>query len=150
MAALRERLISLIEPLLMQLGYELVELEFVPGRGGSLRIFIDRPEGIGIGDCERVSREVSALLDVEDPIPTAYSLEVSSPGDDRVLRIPAHYARFTGSRVLVELVAPRDGRRRYTGVMQEVSATGVALEVDRQSVDVPFGEIAKARLAPLA
>jgi ribosome maturation factor RimP len=142
--ALRDRLISLIEPLLVQLGYELVELEFVPGRGGALRIFIDRPAGIGIEDCERVSREVSALLDVADPIPTAYSLEVSSPGDDRVLRIPAHYERFKGSRV-----APRDGRRRYTGVMQEVSATGVALEVDRQRVDVPFGEIAKARLAPL-
>ena len=150
MAALRERLIALIEPLLRQLGYELVELEFAPGRGrGSLRIFIDRPEGIGISDCERVSREVSALLDVEDPIPTAYSLEVSSPGDDRVLRTHAHFERFKGSRVLVELVAPRDGRRRYTGMLQEVSATGVALEVDRQRVDVPFGEIAKARLAPL-
>ena len=149
MAALRERLISLIEPLLVQLGYELVELEFAPARGrGSLRIFIDRPEGIGISDCERVSREVSALMDVEDPIPSAYSLEVSSPGDDRVLRTHAHFERFKGSRVLVELVAPRAGRRRYTGVLQEVSATGVALEVDRQRVDVPFGEIAKARLAP--
>ena len=148
--ALRDRLITLIEPLLVQLGYELVELEFAPARShGSLRIFIDRPEGIGISDCERVSREVSALMDVEDPIPTAYSLEVSSPGDDRVLRTHAHFERFKGSRVLIELVAPRDGRRRYTGVLQEISATGVALEVDRQRVDVPFGEIAKARLAPL-
>ena len=149
MAALRERLIALIEPLLVQLGYELVELEMAPAHGrGSLRIFIDRPEGIGISDCERVSREVSALMDVEDPIPTAYALEVSSPGDDRVLRTPAHFERFRGSRVLLELVAPRDGRRRYTGLLQEVSATGVALEVDRQRVDVSFGEIAKARLAP--
>ena len=149
MAALRERLIALIEPLLVQLGYELVELEMAPAHGrGSLRIFIDRPEGIGISDCERVSREVSALLDVEDPIPTAYALEVSSPGDDRVLRTPAHFERFRGSRVLVELLAARAGRRRYTGLLQEVSATGVALEVDRQRVDVPFGEIAKARLAP--
>jgi ribosome maturation factor RimP len=148
-AALRERLIALIEPLLVQLGYELVELEMAPAHGrGSLRIFIDRPEGIGISDCERVSREVSALMDVEDPIPTAYALEVSSPGDDRVLRTPAHFERFRGSRVLVELVAPRAGRRRYTGLLQEVSATGVALEVDRQRVDVSFGEIAKARLAP--
>ena len=148
---LRDRLISLLEPLLIQLGYELVELEFAPARGGgSLRIFIDRPEGIGISDCERVSREVSALLDVEDPIPSAYSLEVSSPGDDRVLRTHAHFERFKGSRVLIELVAPRDGRRRYTGMLQEVSATGVALEVDRQRVDVSFGEIEKARLAPLA
>jgi ribosome maturation factor RimP len=149
MAGVRDRLISLIEPLLGQLGYELVELEFAPARSrGSLRIFIDRPEGIGISDCERVSREVSALMDVEDPIPTAYSLEVSSPGDDRVLRTPAHFERFKGSRVLIELTAPRDGRRRYTGLLQEVSAAGVALEVDRQRVDVPFGEIAKARLAP--
>ena len=148
--ALRDRLISLIEPLLIQLGYELVELEFAPGhRGATLRIFIDRAEGIGISDCERVSREVSALMDVEDPISTAYSLEVSSPGDDRVLRTHAHYERFKGSRVLVELVAPRAGRRRYTGMLQEVSATGVALEVDRQRVEVPFGEIAKTRLAPL-
>ena len=150
MAALRERLISLLEPLLVQLGYELVELEFAPGhRGASLRIFIDCAAGIGISDCERVSREVSALLDVEDPISTAYSLEVSSPGDDRVLRTHAHYERFKGSRVLVELVAPRAGRRRYTGTLQEVSATGVALEVDGQRVEVPFGEIAKTRLAPL-
>ncbi len=149
MAALRERLIALIEPLLVQLGYELVELEMAPAHGrGSLRIFIDRPEGIGISDCERVSREVSALMDVEDPIPTAYALEVSSPGDDRVLRTPAHFERFRGSRVLVELVAPRAGRRRYTGLLQEVSATGVALEVDRQRVDMSFAEIAKARLAP--
>jgi ribosome maturation factor RimP len=149
MAATRDRLISLIEPLLGQLGYELVELEFAPARGrGSVRIFIDHPGGIGIGDCERVSREVSALLDVEDPIPTAYSLEVSSPGDDRVLRTPEHFERFKGSRVLVELVAPRAGRRRYTGILQEVAATAVALEVDRQRVDVPFVEIAKARLAP--
>jgi ribosome maturation factor RimP len=148
---LRDRLISLIEPLLVQLGYELVELEFAPARGGgSLRIFIDRPEGIGISDCERVSREVSARMDVEDPIPSAYSLEVSSPGDDRVLRTHAHFERFKGSRVLIELVAPRAGRRRYTGILQEVSATAVALEVDQQRVDVPFGEIAKARLAPLA
>jgi ribosome maturation factor RimP len=149
MAALRDRLISLIEPLLGQLGYELVELEFAPGHGrASLRIFIDRPEGIGIGDCERVSREVSALLDVEDPIPTAYALEVSSPGDDRVLRTQAHFERFKGSRVLVELKAPRAGRRRFTGMLQEVAAAGVALEVDRQRVELPFGEIAKARLAP--
>ena len=149
MAALRERLISLIEPLLRQLGYELVELEFAPGRGrGSLRIFIDRPEGIGISDCERVSREVSALMDVEDPIQTAYALEVSSPGDDRVLRTPAHFERFKGERVLVELSVPRAGRRRYTGLLQEVSATGVALEVDRQRVDVSFGMLAKAPLSP--
>jgi ribosome maturation factor RimP len=148
-AVLRERLVALLEPLLAQLGYELVELEYAPGRGNAvLRIFIDRPEGIGLDDCERVSRECSALLDVEDPIPTAYSLEVSSPGLDRVLRTRAHFDRFVGSRVLVELKAPRDGRRRYTGTLQSVADAGVTLEVDRQQVNVAFDEIGKARLAP--
>ena len=184
MSPLRDRLIALIEPLLTQLGYELVELEYVAARNGALRIFIDKPrqladtaladaaravdaagkaqagddgededepraQGIGISDCEKVSREVSALLDVEDPIPTAYQLEVSSPGDDRVLRLPAHFERFAGSRVLVVLNAARAGRRRYTGLLRQVDATGVVLEVDGQPVAVPFNEIAKARLAPL-
>jgi ribosome maturation factor RimP len=176
---LRGRLIALIEPLLTGMGYELVELEYVPARNSALlRIYIDRPtqteeknvtvaldsedriaagdesslreSGIGIEDCERVSREVSALLDVEDPIPTAYTLEVSSPGSDRVLRTRKHFDRFTGSRVHVELKAPRDGRRRYTGVLRSVSDAGIELEVDRQPVAVPFDEIEKARLAPEA
>jgi ribosome maturation factor RimP len=182
---LRGRLIALIEPLLTGLGYELVELEYVPGRSNALlRIYIDRlredgaavedddsknnatvaldsedrvapgdetsvrESGIGIDDCERVSHEVSALLDVEDPIPTAYTLEVSSPGSDRVLRTPRHFARFAGSRVHVELKAPREGRRRYTGMLKSVSDAGIELEVDRQPVSVPFDEIEKARLAP--
>jgi ribosome maturation factor RimP len=148
-AALRERLFALIEPLLARLGYELVELDYVPARGrGALRLFIDKPEGIGLDDCERVSHEVSALLDVEDPIPGAYTLEVSSPGDDRVLRTRAHFDRFVGSRVHVELLAPRAGRRRYTGTLRSVADDGVVLEVDRDSVNVPFREIGRARLAP--
>ncbi len=149
-AALHERLVALIEPLLAQLGYELVDLGYTPARGrGALRIFIDQAQGIGLDDCERVSREVSALLDVEDPIPTAYTLEVSSPGEDRVLRTRAHFDRFVGSRVFVELAAPREGRRRYTGLLRSVADEGVELEVDRQIVEVPFREIGKARLAPL-
>jgi ribosome maturation factor RimP len=96
-----------------------------------------------------VSREVSALLDVEDPIPSAYSLEVSSPGEDRVLRKREHFERFVGSRVFVELKAPRDGRRRFTGTLVSVANEGVELEVDRQKVDLSFAEIGKARLAPL-
>ena len=180
------RLIALIEPLLERLGYELVELEYVPNRGNALlRIYIDRlgadgadgagaddreendssvtlseadeiegggetlkESGIGIDDCERVSREVSALLDVEDPISSAYTLEVSSPGEDRVLRTRAHFDRFAGSRVHVELKVPRDGRRRYTGVLTSINDVGVELEVDREPVTVRFDEIEKARLAP--
>jgi ribosome maturation factor RimP len=150
---LRERLIALIEPVLVRLGYELVELEYAAGRSRAVvRLFIDhsgidKPEGIAVEDCERVSREVAALLDVDDPIPTAYTLEVSSPGFDRVLRTAAHFERFVGSRVFVELKAPRAGRRRYTGMLQAVNATGIELEVDKQKVEVPFEEIGKARLA---
>ena len=92
-----------------------------------------RPQ-VSVEDCESVSREVSALLDVEDPIPSAYTLEVSSPGVDRVLRTPAHFERFVGARVLVELEAPRDGRRRYTGKLLTVDASGIELEVDREHV----------------
>lgn len=147
-ATLRERLIALIEPLLARLGYELVELEQTSGRSqAQVRLFIDKPAGVGVDDCERVSREVAALLDVEDPIPTAYTLEVSSPGFDRVLRTAAHFERFVGSRVFVELREPREGRRRYTGLLQTVSGEGIELEVDRQKVEIPFAQIAKARLA---
>jgi ribosome maturation factor RimP len=147
-ATLRERLIALIEPLVGRLGYELVELEHTAGRGSAVvRLFIDSPEGVGLEDCERVSREVSALLDVEDPIPSAYRLEVSSPGFDRVLRTRAHFARFVGSRVFVELCAPRAGRRRYTGRLLSADEAGIALDVDGQRVPMSFAEIGKARLA---
>jgi len=145
---LRERLIALIEPVLARMGYELVELEYAAGRSHAVvRLFIDRPEGVGVDDCERVSRETAALLDVEDPIPSAYTLEVSSPGFDRILRTPAHFERFAGSRVFIELKVPREGRRRYTGTLQAVNDAGIELEVDRQKVAVAFGEIGKARLA---
>jgi ribosome maturation factor RimP len=144
----RERLIALIEPLVGRLGYELVELEYGAGHGrGTLRVFIDAAAGIGVDDCERVSREISALLDVEDPLPGAYTLEVSSPGFDRVLRTREHFGRFVGSRVFVELKEPRAGRRRYTGQLLEVDEGGIALAVDKERVAVTFAEIGKARLA---
>ena len=165
---LRERLIGLVEPVLASLGYELVDVEYVAGRSqATLRVFIDWPggvapahlvtdgdeenrsfEGIGVEDCEKVSRELSALLDVEDPIPIAYSLEVSSPGLDRILRTPAHYARFAGERVHVELKLPRDGRRRYTGRMTRVDGEEIELNVDGEPVSIRLSEIGKARLAP--
>ena len=150
LAPLREKLIALTEPLLGQLGYELVDLEYVPGRArGLLRVFIDRPQGVGLDDCERASREISALFDVEDPVPTGYTLEVSSPGLDRVLRTPAHFQRFVGERVLVELRQPRAGRRRYTGRLTALSDEGIELNVDGAMVTVSFAESGRARLAPL-
>lgn len=149
-APLRDKLIALTEPLLGQLGYELVDLEYAPGRArAQLRVFIDRAEGVGLDDCERVSRELSALLDVEDPVPTGYTLEVSSPGLDRVLRTPAHFQRFVGERVRVELLSARDGRRRYTGRLAALNDEGIELDVDGAMVAVSFAQIGRARLAPL-
>lgn len=147
---LREKLIALTEPLLEQLGYELVDLEYAPGRAHAvLRVFIDRPEGVGLDDCERASHELSALLDVEDPVPVGYTLEVSSPGLDRVLRTPAHFQRFVGERVWLELRIARAGRRRYTGRLEALTSEGIELNVDGATVRVPFTEIGRARLAPL-
>jgi len=149
-APLREKLIALTEPLLEKLGYELVDLEYAPGRAHAvLRVFIDRPEGVGLDDCERASHELSALLDVEDPVPVGYTLEVSSPGLDRVLRKPAHFQRFIGERIWVELRAAREGRRRYTGRLDALNDEGIELNVDGAMVRVPFADISRARLAPL-
>src|SRR5580658_4393173 len=149
-APLRDKLIALTEPLLAQLGYELVDLEYVPGRTQAVvRVFIDRPEGVGLDDCERASHEISALLDVEDPVPVAYTLEVSSPGLDRVLRTPAHFQRFVGERIWLELRVPREGRRRYTGRLEGLNGEGIELSVDGAIVRVLFAQISRARLAPL-
>jgi ribosome maturation factor RimP len=165
---LRERLIELAEPLLTRLGYELVDIEYAATRSGAtLRVYIDWPEGrippevadapddgnramdgIGVEDCERVSQELSTLLDGEDPIAVPYTLEVSSPGADRILRTPAHYGRQLGQRVHVELNAPRDGRRRYTGELIRADDEGIELKVDGKAVTARFVEIGKTRLAP--
>jgi len=148
--ALHDRLIARFEPVLAERGYELIEIEFVPGPGGgTLRIYIDSPEGIDVDDCGDVSHVVSEMLDTDDPIPGAYSLEVSSPGLDRVLRTPAHFAQFADNRVKVELKLARDGRKRYTGILSRVDDEGIELKVDNFSVNIRFAEIGKARLAPL-
>ena len=89
---------------------------------------------------------VSELLDAEDPFPGAYSLEVSSPGLDRVLRTPEHFARFVDSRVKVELAVPRDGRKRYTGMLRRADGESIELEVDNFSVSIRLAEISRARL----
>lgn len=148
-SGVREKLAGLVEPLLERLGYEMVDLEFAGGRGSAmLRVYIDREAGVGIEDCEAVSREVSALLDVHDPVPSGYRLEVSTPGLDRVLRTAAHYARFAGAQVAVELAVPREGRRRYTGRLVHSDANGLELMVDDARVAFPYGEVFRARLVP--
>lgn len=152
---MREALIGLLEPEIEGLGLELVEVEFAAHRGGGLlRLYIDRAgataeAGVTVEDCERASRHVSQFLDVHEPIRGAYTLEVSSPGFDRPLRLPRHYAAACGERMKVELSVPCNGRRRYTGVLESFDGGRLRLNVDGEAVELPLADVHKARLAPL-
>ena len=146
---LRDRLQELLEPVITDLGYELVLLEFAPSTGyAMLRLFIDSPEGITVEDCTAVSREVAGVLDVEDPISSPYQLEVSSPGLDRTLTRPEHFVRFAGEEARVQLLAPVNGRKRYTGVIAGSSDEAVTLTTELGDVVLPYATIERARLIP--
>jgi ribosome maturation factor RimP len=150
MASLQDRLVEMLEPLVESLGYELVLLEYNAHRGSALlRLFVDAAGGVTLGDCERVSREIEGLLDVEDPIPQNYRLEVSSPGLDRPLVKPGHFERFAGMVARVQLNAPRDGRRKFEGVLRGLHDERVVLETpDAGTVEIALAEIERARLVP--
>ena len=150
---------NLLAPTVRSLGLDLLGVEYLPAPGGAtLRLYIDLPvEGqaaesdvraVGIEDCEAVSREVSAQLDVEDPISGHYTLEVSSPGVDRPLFEAAHFARFTGEQAKVGLTLPQDGRRRLTGRIVSVEGDMVTFDVDGAAFAVSVDNIDKARLVP--
>jgi ribosome maturation factor RimP len=142
-------LAAMLEPTVERLGYELADLDVrVASQDGLIRLYIDKPDGIGLEDCETVSRAVSALLDVEDPIPGNYSLEVSSPGLDRKLTKAEHFQRFIGDTVKVKLRLPLDGRRRFRGVLVAQDDDSIVVEVDGQSYSLPLKTIDTARLVP--
>ena len=146
---LQDRLTQLLEPLVESLGYELLLLEFSPqGRSALLRLYVDAPGGVTLGDCEQVSREVAGLLDVEDPIKTPYQLEVSSPGLDRPLTKPVHFERFTGRKARVELETPINGQRRFVGQILGVVPEAVRLTANHGEVHLAFSAISRARLVP--
>lgn len=143
------RLRALLEPTVEGLGYELVDAEYSgSGRRALLRIYIDRPGGVGLDDCATVSHQVSALLDVEDPIPGQYTLEVSSPGLDRPLIRAQDYERFAGETVKLKLHTAHAGRKKFTGRLLGLYEGKVRLEVDGEQIDLPFEGIERARLVP--
>lgn len=149
MAALQERLEQLLEPVIGSLGYELLLLEYSPSpKNAMLRLYIDAPAGITLEDCERVSKEVAGVMDVEDPIRSAYRLEVSSPGLDRPLVKPAHFQRFVGQQAKVQLMAPLNGRRRFIGAIVSADADVVRIETEEGVAEIPLAEIDRARLVP--
>lgn len=159
---------NLLAPTVQALGLELLGVEYLPAPGGALlRLYIDMPYSgapqdavgdpeaprmVGIEDCESVSREVSAQLDVEDPISGHYTLEVSSPGVDRPLFTPAQYARFLGEQAKIVLQLPQDGRRRLQGRIVAVEGDRIEVELEAkpepQRVSIVFDNIEKARLVP--
>lgn len=145
----RDELIKLLEPTVEGLGYELADLEArLGGQNGLLRIYIDQEDGISLEDCEKVSLAVSAMLDVEDPVPGHYNLEVSSPGADRTLTKPAHFERFTGETVKVQTRFPIDGRRKFRGKLVSADEENIVLEVDGEAHTLTLATIDTARLAP--
>jgi ribosome maturation factor RimP len=144
-----DELQKLLVPTVEGLGYELTDLEAkLSGGSGILRIFIDKPEGIGVEDCEKVSLAVSALLDVEDPVPGHYDLEVSSPGLDRKLTKVGHFQRFEGETIKVQMRFPIDGRRRFRGTLVSSNDENIVVEVDGESHSLSLATIDTARLVP--
>ncbi len=143
----------MVDAVVTRLGYELVAIETLgQGRDTVLRVYIDTLDpatAVAIEDCERASRQLSALFDVEEPIAGHYSLEVSSPGLDRLLTKPGHYARFIGEQARLRLVRPVDGRRQFIGRITAVEAGRVRLDLEEGGqVEIDLDDIDKARLVP--
>ena len=138
---------DLIEPAVEGLGFELVRVTYGGGRKPTLQIMAERPDGtMSVDDCARLSREVSLILDVEDPLPGEYLLEVSSPGVDRPLTRPKDFERWVGFETKVELATQMDGRRRFKGRMTAFDGDEVRLVTDEGEVVLPFEDISKAKL----
>ena len=146
---LTDKLEALLAPVVERLGYELVDLEFTgAGKGSVLRVFIDSDDGVTLDDCAKVSDQVSGVLDVEDPIPGEYNLEISSPGLDRPLNRVTHYTRYAGAEIKVKMVKGYPGRLRLKGVLEGIEDEQVLLAVDGEMHRLPLDKIESARLVP--
>jgi len=149
-----EKVRQIASPLAEQEGLELIEVEFGGGGGHqTLRLYIDKKAGGGVtlDDCTSISHEVSAALDVEDPIISAYDLEVSSPGLDRPLRTPAHFQEYAGGRVRVKTYAPiseTDNRKTFVGKLNGFEEGFVIVDVDGKLFRIPHAQVSKANVEP--
>jgi ribosome maturation factor RimP len=138
---------QLLMPIVTESGYELWGCEYLAqGKHSLLRIYIDKEGDIGIGDCELVSRQISAVLDVEDPIQSNYSLEVSSPGIPRPLFYKEHYQRYLGDVVMMKLYKALNGSRKINGIIHTVHENSVTLLVNGEEHEIQFSQIVKANL----
>jgi len=140
---------DLLEPVVTGMGYELIEIEFNSNpKNKVLRLYIDKAGGVLIEDCSDVSRQVSAVIDVEDPISGFFNLEVSSPGLDRPLRKIEDFIRFQGERVKLKTSMPQDGQRNFKGRLKAVENDCIVIECEDKEVSLPVTAIEKARLIP--
>lgn len=149
MAKFEHKLTEMLRPAVEEVGKELLGIEFVSaGKHSILRIFIDHENGINVDDCAEVSRQVSALLDVEDPISTEYSLEVSSPGLDRPLFDLSHFQAVIGETINVKISMPLNGRRKFKGKLVSIENDTLIVNVDGEDYALVFSNIDKANLVP--
>lgn len=139
---------EMTKPIVESLQLELVEVEYVKeGANWYLRVYIDKPGGVDLDDCQAVSEQLDKLLDEKDPIPSSYILEVSSPGIERPLKKTADYERFAGNLINIKTFAPIDGKKSINGRLIGLEGNEVILEIDGQQLNVPLERIASARLA---
>ncbi|MBI5056769.1 MAG: ribosome maturation factor RimP [Nitrospirae bacterium] len=145
---IKKKIAETIEPVINSIGFELDDLEFNRmGARGLLRVFIDKDGGVTIDDCERASREIEAVLDVEDIIPFSYVLEVSSPGLDRPLRQPKDFKKYSGKKVRVTTSAPIDKETFFVGEIAEAGENEITLLLPKdRKIIIPYENISKARL----
>ena len=149
MATKEQELQQLLAPSVEALGYELWGIEYLSqGRHTILRIYIESERGIGVEDCAEVSHHVSGVLDVEDPIAGEYTLEVSSPGVDRLLFHLEQYPAYVGEWIELRLRRPFDGRRKFKGTLKGIEGEDVLVQVDDHEYLLPHGAIEKARIQP--
>ncbi|MCU7939315.1 MAG: ribosome maturation factor RimP [gamma proteobacterium symbiont of Bathyaustriella thionipta] len=151
MAVKTQELEDLLEPVVTSMDYEFVGLEFLSqGRHSILRIYIDTERGVGVGvdDCADVSRQLSAVLDVEDPIASEYSLEISSPGLNRPLFKLNQYAQFIGEEVKFKTIRPQleNGQRKFKGIISAVENDNIIFEIEDQMLTVAFADIDSANI----
>ena len=146
-----EELTNLVSPAIADMGLECLGVEYSPSHGNSLvRVYIDAADrAVTVDDCELVSRQVSALFDVNDPIVGRYTLEVSSPGLDRPLYTPEQFARFVGQEAKIELSLPLNGRRRFQGPILAVEGDTITVEQDGAAVNIAHGNVHKAKLVAM-
>ncbi|HGJ5864989.1 MAG TPA: ribosome maturation factor RimP [Arsenophonus nasoniae] len=148
MSTLEQKLTSMISVPVEALGFEFVGLEFIRARVSTLRVYIDNENGVTVDDCADVSHQVSAVLDVEDPILVLYNLEISSPGLERPLFTVAHYQRFIGKEVNLILRIAMQNRRKWQGIIKAVNDEMITVTVDGKDEVFALKNIQKANLVP--